>query len=184
MKIFAIYTNLILTKKPDWLDKFRQKYDKSYDFHITLKQPCFIEEEKVPGLRQQVSSFFNSTHTQNHKIEIIFDDVLTDKGDDGVTVMVRAQNNPALVSLQKDLRSFLKDYDNYVKPKYKSYEENFEPHITIARNLSEDQFGEALMFLNGNIQCEGEISRIILSILNEITPEEARNPLSQTLYIL
>lgn len=184
MKIFAIYTNLTLTEKPQWLDGFRRKYDKPYNFHNTLKQPCFIEEKKILELKNNTSLFFKSLKLKNHKIEIVFDEISTDKSKDGITIMLSSKGHSVLVDLQKDLINYLEQYKNYVKPKYQSYEENFNPHITIARNLSPDQFNEATKYLSGHYSCKGEITTVTLSIVDEVTPEEANNPLNQVNFLL
>ena len=80
--------------------------------------------------------------------------------------------------------SLLKEFSNYVKPKYKNYEENFVPHITIARGLSENDEMEALTYLTKDYACEAVVESAILSIVKENTPEESKNILNQTVYKL
>lgn len=46
MKIFAVYSGLKLSKRPEWLDDFRKKYDDPYEYHIILKQPSYIKKEQ------------------------------------------------------------------------------------------------------------------------------------------
>ena len=184
MKMFAILTNLKLTKKPEWLDEFREKYDKPYEFHNTLKQPRFIKEEDVPELKKRLQEFFENLHTPNHKIELIFDEIVAGKDEEGTTIMLRAKNPVELITLQQKLRDFLVEYTNYVKPKYQSYEENFDPHITIARNISETQLKEANEYLKNDFTCEGVVEEIFLHVVNEDTPEESRNPENRTIYKL
>ena len=181
MKIFAIYSNIYLTNKPDWLDEFRKKYDKPYEFHITLKQPCYVEEDKIPELKEIVLNFINSSTISSKTIEIIFNEVVFDKDEEGTTIMIKA-NNESLTQIQKNLCASLLDYTDYVKPKYKNYEENFVPHITIARNLSEAQEGEAIKYLQNGFLWGGEINSFVLSVVSENTPEEAKNPANQNLY--
>lgn len=184
MKVFAIYTDVNLIKKPQWLDVFREKYDKPYNFHITLKQPCFIDEEKITDLKLKVNTFFEEINVPNHQIELVFDKLITSMDVDGATLMLKVSNVELLTQIQKSLCSSLKEYSNYVKQKYQGYEENFEPHITIARNIPNLQQDKVMGHFKGDYVCEGIVSNIILAVVNEITPEEAKNPLNQTIYSL
>ncbi len=181
MKIFAIYSNVKLDKKPDWLDEFRKKYDKPYEFHITLKQPCYIEEDKVSELKEKISNFFN---TSKYKFEVVFDSIVSNRDEDGITIMLKANNVNDLVLFQKDLCTYLGEYTTYLKPKYKGYEKDFVPHITIARNISETQEMEAMKYLQNEFVCGGEINSVTLSIVNNNTPEESKNPANQSIYSL
>ncbi len=125
MKIFAIFANINLSKKPVWLDEFREKYDKPYQLHITLRSPCFVEDDDIPNLKEKLSNFFESTEVVNHKIQIDFNEIMKDK-EERVTVMLRARC-PELIAIQKKLFEYLVDYDKFVKDKYKAYGENFDP---------------------------------------------------------
>ena len=184
MKIFAIYLNVELVKKPEWLDEFRKKYDKPYEIHITLKQPCYIEEDRISELREKVLNYFNSINISKHKIEITFDEILRNKDKEGVTIMIKASNPDDLIKIQKELCYYLNEYTNYVKFKYQDYENNFVPHITIARNLSEIQEIDAQKYLQNDFVCCGEISSVTLSIVNNNTPEESKKSTNQTVYSL
>ncbi|MFA5987818.1 MAG: 2'-5' RNA ligase family protein [Candidatus Paceibacterota bacterium] len=183
-KIFAIYADIKLIKKPEWLDEFRKKYDKPYEFHVTLKQPCFVEEGKTVDLKQKVSDFFTAVNVEDHKISLAFDDLVVAEKDGVSTIMLKAHDVFVLADLQKSLCNTLAEYKNYVKPKSEDWEKNFDPHITIARNITKDQYQEATDYLKGNYVCEGIIESIILSVVKEDTPEEAKNPLNQTVYKL
>jgi 2'-5' RNA ligase len=184
MKIFAVYVNVELTKKPDWLDEFRKKYDQPYDFHVTLKQPCFINEEKVSQLKELVGMFFNKPKVAEGKLRLVFDEVKVDKSENGHSIMLKAKQGESLATIQKDLCATLANYSNYVDARTEAFEKHFEPHITIARNLSDDPFKEAMRYLKGEIECKGEIQEAVLSVVNKISPEEAMNPLNQTRYKL
>ena len=52
------YAKVELTKKPNWLDDFRSKYDEPYEYHVTLKQPCVIEEDLIPEIKAKLNTFF------------------------------------------------------------------------------------------------------------------------------
>ncbi len=160
------------------------KYDKPYEFHITLKQPCYIEEDKIPKLKDKLSNFFKTINlSKQHTLKVIFDNVLLNKDEDGMTIMLKTSHDE-LIHMQRILHLHLEEYKNYLKPKYKIYEEDFIPHITIGRNLSEIQEKEARQYLQNDFDCTGEINSIVLSIVNNNTPEEAKNPENQNLYYL
>lgn len=182
MKIFAIYSNVNLTNKPDWLDEFREKYDKPYEFHITLKQPCYIDENQISELKDKIKNFFDNINMSKNKLEIIFDELLLDKDREEMTIMLKANDQSELIKIQKDLNNHLGEYKQYLKPKYQNYEENFIPHITIARNLTEPQELEAMKYLQKGFVCKGEINSVVLSIVNNNTLEEAKNPKNQNIY--
>ena len=50
-KIYAVWAKINLIKKPDWLSKYRKKYNNLYPFHVTLKQPCFIDNKKFNEIK-------------------------------------------------------------------------------------------------------------------------------------
>ncbi len=55
-KIFHIAAELDLTKKPDWLDDFRVKYDKPYPNHITLKTNTFFDSNDFKNLKNDFTN--------------------------------------------------------------------------------------------------------------------------------
>ncbi|MBI4599120.1 hypothetical protein HY734_02920 [Candidatus Uhrbacteria bacterium] len=79
MKIFAIYARVVLSEKLSELDAFRQKYNDAYDPHITLKQPCWIEEDRVPELKRAVASFFQHLEIPGHRMDLCFEVLLPDQ---------------------------------------------------------------------------------------------------------
>lgn len=184
MKIFAVYTNVELTKQPPWFDEFRQKFDQPWDLHVTLKQPCFVEEGSINDLKQQLSQHFSAGQAGSNTLSVCFDGIVTgDKDQDGVTIMLRVKDSKELIDLQKDLLSVIPKYD-YVKPHHQAYEQNFDPHITIGRDLSDQQYAEASEYLRSGCSCGGIIQRIVLAVVNQDTVEEGTNPDNQTIYSL
>jgi 2'-5' RNA ligase len=184
MKIFAVYANVTLTKKPEWLDGFREKYDERYDFHITLKQPCFINEAEIDRLKESVETFFRELKVPNGKIDLVFNAMKIDKDKKGHTIMLNAKPSGPLIATQRNLRSLLADYTSYVDTRTEDFEKKFVPHITIARHLGDDQFREAMQYMKSDTTCAGEIKEFVLSIVNEISAKEAKNPLNKTIYKL
>ena len=184
MKIFAIYTKLALTQKPEWLDEFRQKFHKPWEYHITLKQPCYVANEKVEELKTIVTRFFAELETPSDKINLTLNQIKVDKTEDGTVIMVNAQNPEQITELQKNLCARLAEYTDYVSPITQTYEQNFNPHITIGDNLTDEHYQEALTYLKDGCACEGEITQIVLSIVKDTSLEEANNTANQTIFHL
>ena len=182
MKIFALYTNLTLYQKPTWFDEFRVQYDEPCELHITLIQPRFIEEGDIPALKELVSAFFAKMPISAHKIDVTFGEVSVKSGLGAI--MLVAKDGGTLARLQKNLRTLLSAYRTYTDPLTQSYEENFEPHVTIGKNLSEDRYQEALRILKGDVICVGIVDEIVFPIVRQTTLEEACNPANQTRYRL
>ena len=187
MKIFAVYARLNLIKKPEWLDKFREKYDDLYDFHITLKQPCFIDEKQIPELKNTVSEFFDNLVLSKHEISVLLNKTVIEEYADNkgeYIIMISTNEKSEIYELQAKILSALSDYTNYVKPKYKDYEKSFEPHITIARHLDTEKLAKAKEGVVGDYTCCALIQEIVLAIVPEDTVEESKNPQNLTVYKL
>lgn len=168
MKIFAITTNLILTQKPSWFDEIRKKYNRSFDLHITLKQPCFIDDNKISELREKVSQFFK--FHKFHAITLLFDEVIFDKEKNGWTIMLTCKSDE-IVNLQKHLQQELLSYTDYVEQETKEYEINFVPHMTFATDLSESQYEEIKVMFSGQYECKGEVNKGFLLIASQDSKE-------------
>jgi 2'-5' RNA ligase len=183
MKIFVVTADVELTHKPAWLDDFRARFDKPYKYHITLKQSCFIEEEKVQEIKNILNKLF--TQATHNTIAINFDTLKISKdAPGGICIMIHTSSTEDIRKLQKQIANALSSYTNYVKPAYQNYEDNFEPHITIARDLNEEQYQEASKRLTQDHTCTGTVGKIILTVVNTFGPEEANDPKNQTLYNL
>jgi len=180
-KIYAVWCKVNLIKKPDWLDEYRKKYKNLYPHHVTLKQPCFIDESELKDIRSIVSGVLDKINFQNHKIKLVFEKVIADKEDK--SIMLMAENNSILMDLQYKIRTALRDYNDYCKPETEEYENNFKPHLTITGDV-DDIFDEAVKDVGKNTKCVGEIKEIILSCVKEDTPMEAKNPKNLTIYKL
>jgi len=172
-KIYAVYCIVKLIKQPKWLDDFREKYDEAYDFHITLKQAAYIEDQQIGDIRKILDGIFADFGKDKSDIKIVFDNLLLDKEEGYIYLF--AKSNKLLDNLQKEIRNALKRYSDYVNSKSIKYEYDFKPHITIARNLGEQRFMEARASLKQDYMCEGKITEIVLSCVKEISVEEAHN---------
>src|SRR3989338_214271 len=156
MKIFAVYAKVELTKKPNWLDVFRIKYDKPYEYHVTLKQPCVVDETLVPVLKNKLRNLFFNLKIPNHKILLTFDSInLPEDVLDDACIMINATKSDQIRELQKNILSILSNYNQYLDIKYKAYEENFNPHITISRDLNKQTYKKAITELKEDYICEG-----------------------------
>lgn len=179
MKIFGIYTNVTLIKKPEWLDAFLEKYQPR-GLHVTLIQPRYIEETNIEALKQKVSQFIPE---YNGSINVVFDELIYNKEETGA-IMMCARNVDMLIKLQKDLCVVLSEYKNYVESIREQYEKNFRPHITIGDVIPQEQYKEALNSLKDDCRCEGIISAVILAIVNDMSTEESNNAGNKTIYTL
>lgn len=96
MKIFALYTNVTLTKKPEWLDAFLEKYQPR-GLHVTLIQPRTIEENDTEVLKQKVSQFISE---HSGPINVVFDELIYNKKEAGA-ILVCARNADTLMKSKK-----------------------------------------------------------------------------------
>ncbi len=185
MKIFVVIADVELTQKPDWLDDFRRNYDKPYAYHITLKQPCFIEEDKIEDIKNKLNNLFLDDKFPTHSIALTFDQLNVSKDAlGGICVMIDTSNGKEIADLQKKIVSTLLEFNHHYKPKYQNYEENFNPHITIGRDLTEDSYSEAAKQLEQNYACRGVINKIVLAVVDNWGPKESEDPNNQIIYNL
>jgi 2'-5' RNA ligase len=166
MKIFSIYTTVSLVDKPKWLEVFRNKYNQVYDLHVTLKQPCYIEEHQLSDVKEKLAKFFEDDLISGHEIQVHFTKLSTDNTDpiDGV-IMIEAQNQ-ILTDLQQSITSLLSDYKQYYEPASEEWEHNFKPHITIASNLTHETFRLAKEDLPKDYSCVGLIKKVVLAVID------------------
>lgn len=183
MKIFAITGNVILTQKPEWLDTFREKYDKPYEYHVTLKQPCFIQESEFAGMKTKLDSIFESRSYST--IDLTFNSIKIDTKDPlDICIMINSPMGGAIHALQNLIVAELSTYKNYCKPESADWEQNFQPHITIARDLNAIQLEQAKQDLKDDLACTGMVSEVVLFCVDNLNPAEAKKPENQTIYKL
>lgn len=173
MKVFAVYADVELSYKPAWLKAFRAKYGKLYPYHITLKQPCYIEARQLPNLKQDLASFFNGFRVPGHAISIEFDTVTADS-DDG-SIMLVSERGDLLHEMQKELVDALGNY-TYYDPKSESREKNFHLHLTIAYDLASELVSQAKVEVHEDDMPSGIITGVTLVVVDNIGPEEATLP--------
>ncbi len=185
MKIFVITANIKLIEKPDWLDDFRNRYDKPYEYHITLKQPCFVEDQAVEDIKNKLNNLFRNLHTQDRVIPLTFNTLKASQDALNKTcIMINTTKDEPIRKLQKQITANLSTYKNYYKPEYQAYEEYFQPHITIARDLNEQAYQAATKELAQEYTCKGLVTEVKLIVVNKFGPTEANDPKNQTVYNL
>jgi len=185
MKIFVVTADVELTNKPVWLDDFRRRYDEDYPYHITLKQPCYIESQEADDIKNKLDNLFSNLHMESHEIALNFNKLnkSMDVPGDGC-IMIDTAKGGQIDKLQSEVVSVLSKYKNYYKPEYQRYEEQFQPHITIARDLDEQTYAKAVAELKEDYACTGRVKKIIFTVVKNYGPEEARDPKNQTIYRL
>ncbi len=185
MKIFAVIAKVQLIQQPLWLEGFFRKHSATLDHHVTLKQVCYLEEEKIQDVKNRLEAYFHGSSVFGHKIELSFDDLVVKKDVDGFeTIMIDAKENTIINELQAGILACLKPYNDYVNKATEEYEKNFKPHITIASNLDPAQHESVLAELGVDYFCIGVINEIVLIIADKPGVEEGAKLENQTLYRL
>lgn len=182
-KIFAVWCKVELTKKPAWLDDFRLKYDLPYEYHVTLKQPCYIEENDFKKVKLIMDNLFIK-YLKTKNITLNFTKLELDSDLDDSFIYILSEKNQELERIQKIIVKELKDYSEYEQTKNREYEENFRPHITIARKLDNVRFKQAQSELKNDYMCTGIIKEVILSCVKEVSIKESMDPKNRVVYKL
>ena len=180
MAIFFVSFDFELTKKPRWLDDFRKKYDYPYPFHITLKLNTYTRKENIEQIKEAVAK----TAAKYKPLDITFNKIKFDKTKTGYAIMLNAKKNENLLSLQSEIKSGLSKFGRNLKAYHEVFENNFTPHITIARRLKKRGFEKAKAELGNDIVCKAYLEIIDLSIMKKATFEESSDPKNKTQFRL
>jgi len=184
MKIYAVYATVELFNQPRWLQDFRSKYDDPYTPHITLKQPARIDDADAETIRHLVGSYMDGRKESGQDISITFDRVLPDisSNKSDLCIMLAANENTSLRTLQKNLVTLLSTYSNYTDPELGQYEHRFRPHLTIGRHLTAEEYAKALTTLPDQHSVVGLIEEIELVVVPKATPAETTKVSNITSY--
>jgi len=182
MKIFAVYARIKLVNEPKWLENIIKSVNFEYELHITFKQSCFIKVNQIDKVKKIANDFLKTLKFPKHKIEVIFDKIYPDSNYE--CVMIEVKDNPTLMDLQKKIVNTFKKYSDYRKPETEKYERNFHPHLSISLDLDNETYQKEIAKIPVNFQITGEIKEIVLVIVKENTPEEAKDPKNLTIYNL
>lgn len=185
MKIFAIVAKVQLFQQPLWLEGFFHKHGTPFGHHVTLKQVCHLEEEKIQDVKNRLGAYFRNQNIPDHKIELHFEDLVVDKDADGLeTIMINAKENGNIKELQLGILRSLEPYNDYLNKGTEKFEKNFKPHITLASNLDPTQYQSILNELGADYSCIGVINQIYLIIADKPGADEGAKPENQTVYSL
>lgn len=185
MRIFAVTADVELTRKPEWFDGFRARYDEPYPLHVTLKQPSRVEEADVEGLKKEVADFFAPLKKAETPLRIRFDRMnVSIRSHQDICVMLEATESGALPDLHAGIVAKLGTRYPYRKEEYRGYEEDFHPHVTIARDLTEQEYGGAAKVWTPDFDCEGIVKSCTLVIVPELNAEEANRVENRTTFVL
>lgn len=170
MNIFYITARVVIENSPTWLDPFRLKYDEPSEYHITLKQATYIQKEQIELLKTELEEIIRKFFP----IALSFNGIFMNETPKGHVVMIHSEKHSTLMELQRELHNTLSHYGDVIRTYYKEYEESFDPHITIARKMSDEVFEEAKKEIGNTTHCEGLINTITLSISSGDTEETAK----------
>jgi 2'-5' RNA ligase len=140
MKLYLfIRADLHVAKKPEWLDAFRGKYDEVFPYHISLKRAVEAPEGDKEQIIEKVTKIANNFKP----FEVRFEEIFFGKTKFGHTVMVRADHSKELHDLRNQVFDEFKNYNIYFQPEHKAFDKDFNPHVTIARHLSDERLTKA-----------------------------------------
>lgn len=187
MKLFGVFAHVELTDQPAWLGPFRAKYDEPYEPHITLKQLTWVEDQEVAGVKRIMTEVMHEFVSPQHEIRLAFNELVLDPADPanpltGNTIMLKTSQASTLVELQHRLRSAFSRFGTFDKPHAQSYEENFVPHQTIARHISDEQFVQAQKELPAGASLTGVVRQVVLKIMDRPGAEAANDPSGHTVF--
>lgn len=170
MKYFHVSLGFGIKDRPTWLEGFREQYDKPYPYHVTLKNETEIEEEDIPELKKQVAELVKKYDAKG--LDLLFNKVSINKTSKGHCMMIGVNGNGKIRELQSDIVQKLGVFGKIASEDHRNFEENFEPHITIARHLSDRQLLQAEKELPSKVEFMIEPEKIVLTIVNSPIIEE------------
>lgn len=176
--IFNIVAEFDLTKKPLWLDAFRLKYDKPYRYHISFKTLTYFDEANLENLKNELEVIAN-THSD---IKVIFNELHINSTSKGGCIMIRAEHNKKLLELQNEISNKFSKFGKHISEEYENFERNFDPHITIARHLTANQFEKAKKDFKKDLFSEAIIDNLVLGVSKKDTFEEWSDPKNKSFY--
>jgi len=179
MSHFNVTADFNLIKKPYWIKEFRKKYDKPYPSHVTLKTPTSLDKKDIDNIKKELKKIVK----QFKPIEIVFNKLkINESAPGGGCIMIMALKNLQLSKLQKIISKRLVGFGEHIDLRYKIYEQDFKPHITIARKLTKTQLKSAIKDLQNNIACKAIISKITFAIVDDISFNSWLNSKSKKTY--
>lgn len=170
MKYFHLSLGFRIKDRPKWLEEFRKEYDKPYPYHVTLKNETELKEGDIQALKKKVAEILKGYNSKD--LDLVFDRVNVNETSKGHCIMVAACDGGQVKKLQAEIVSKLNVFGDISSEDHKRFEENFDPHITIARHLTDRQLLQAEKDLPNKVRFEIEPEKLVLSIVNEPVIEE------------
>ena len=178
--LFQISADFDLKSKPEWLDSFRLKYDLPYDYHITFKTTTTFKNEDFENLKTELKD----TLINYKPFTVIFDELFIAPALSGWCVMIKAKQNKTLLELQKEISERFSKFGTHLSRQKEDFEKNFDPHITIARHLIDEQLEKAKSELKEGLICEALIESVTLTTAKEDKFEGWNKPENRIFYKL
>ncbi|MDD5731949.1 MAG: 2'-5' RNA ligase family protein [Patescibacteria group bacterium] len=175
---FQISADFDLKSKPEWIDSFRLKYDLPYDYHITFKTTTNFNDEDFENLNIGLKEVLE----KYKPFVVIFDELFIAPAPSGWCIMIKAKHNEDLFKLQKEIVERFSKFGTHPSKQKEEFEKNFDPHITIARHLSDEQLEQAKGELKDDLTCEALIDSTTLTTTKGDTFEEWSKPENRKFY--
>jgi len=179
-RMFNIAAEFGLTRKPDWIDNFRKKYDKPYHCHITLRTNSYFDYKNF----KKLTANLNDVTRKYKKIKVTFDKLLIAPGTRGECIMIKAVKNKEIYSLHREIANKFSKYGPHITTLHEKFDKKFIPHLTIARHLTAEQLKNAKKELKPDLLCTGVITELVLTTVKNDCFEEWGDPKNKLHYKL
>lgn len=170
MKYFHISLAFRIKNKPTWLDNFRKEYDKPYPYHITLKDETEVEESDIEKLKEKIGEIIKKYNSK--ELAMTFDAIRVNETSKGHCIMISTKQDIDIRKLQAEIKKEMEFFGKACSVEHAKFENNFNPHITIGRHLSDKGLLQAKKELPTKINFEIEPEKIVLSIINKLEIKE------------
>ncbi len=165
MKAIHITSDLELTLPKELAEMFL-KSSKLGVFHISYKMPCWVSEDYIDDIKQS----FNDVSGKIAAYCIDFDRYVVNKSDT-YTIMLGTKNKNDAAKAQRKILTSVNAYcQHHLKPNYLKYENDFNPHITIAYDVSDEELLSHLSKLVSPICIRAKVNSATLRITDGKIP--------------
>lgn len=162
MKTFALYCPLEIDHASEIFWRIWKRYRGERPPYVTIKQTCFAKEKDVDIIQEKLDDYFYRGGIRTVSIPVVFNIVKT--APDWPIIMLLAEPCEPLLRLHKDLVETLHSFQEFAEPELKNHEENYEPHLTIATDLSPEESKLLATELLNGCMVEGNITKVVLEL--------------------